>query len=67
MPPNTPTRHSSTTSRPPTDHAPFDSKDDPVATAVADQLRAQCEAVGAAVPGQARMEQILRASLGAAP
>lgn len=44
-------------------YAHFDSKDDLVATAVADQLRAQCEAVGAAVPGQAGVEQLLRAYL----
>jgi TetR/AcrR family transcriptional repressor of nem operon len=44
-------------------YAHFDSKDDLVASAVADQLREQCEALGAAAPGHAGVEQILRAYL----
>lgn len=44
-------------------YAHFDSKDDLVATAVADQLREQCEVVSTAAPGHAGVEQILRAYL----
>ena len=44
-------------------YAHFDSKDDLVACAVADQLREQCEMLGAAAPGHAGVEQILRAYL----
>jgi AcrR family transcriptional regulator len=44
-------------------YAHFDSKDDLVASAVADQLREQCEMLGAAAPGHAGVEQILRAYL----
>lgn len=44
-------------------YAHFDSKDDLVASAVADQLREQCEALGAAAPGHAGVEQILRTYL----
>ncbi|MFD1538847.1 TetR/AcrR family transcriptional regulator [Nonomuraea guangzhouensis] len=44
-------------------YAHFDSKDDLVAAAVADQLREQCEAVGAAAPGRVGVEQILRTYL----
>ena len=46
-------------------YAHFDSKDDLVATAVADQLREQRERLCAAAPGHAGMEQILRAYLSA--
>lgn len=38
----------------------FESKDDLVAAAVADQLRAQCAGLSAAAPGRAGAEQILR-------
>ena len=41
-------------------YAHFDSKDDLVAAAVADQLREQRESVGAAAPGRTGVEQILR-------
>ena len=41
----------------------FDSKDDLVASAVADQLREQCETPGAEAPGHAGVEEILRAHL----
>ncbi|WP_308406957.1 TetR/AcrR family transcriptional regulator [Streptomyces sp. AC555_RSS877] len=44
-------------------YAHADSKDDLVASAVADQLREQCETPGAAAPGHAGVEQILRAYL----
>jgi len=44
-------------------YAHFDSKDDLVATAVADQLREQRETLGAAAPGHAGIEQILRTYL----
>ena len=44
-------------------YAHFDSKDDLVASAVADQLREQCEMLAAAAPGHAGVEQILRAYL----
>jgi len=44
-------------------YAHFDSKDDLVAYAVADQLREQCEMLAAAAPGHAGVEQILRAYL----
>lgn len=44
-------------------YAHFDSKDDLVACAVADQLREQCEALSAAAPGRAGVEQILRTYL----
>jgi TetR/AcrR family transcriptional regulator, transcriptional repressor for nem operon len=44
-------------------YAHFDSKDDLVATAVADQLREQYEALGAAAPGHAGVEQIVRTYL----
>ncbi|GAA4670021.1 TetR/AcrR family transcriptional regulator [Phytohabitans rumicis] len=44
-------------------YAHFDSKDDLVAAAVADQLREQCEILGAAAPGRAGVEQILRVYL----
>ena len=44
-------------------YAHFESKDDLVATAVADQLREQCESLGAAAPGHAGVEQILRTYL----
>jgi len=41
-------------------YAHFNSKDDLVAAAVADQLREQCEGLSAAAPGHAGVEQILR-------
>ena len=41
-------------------YAHFDSKDDLVAAAVADQLREQREGLGAAAPGPAGAEQFLR-------
>ncbi|RSM67926.1 TetR family transcriptional regulator [Actinoplanes sp. ATCC 53533] len=44
-------------------YAHFDSKDDLVASAVADQLREQCEMLGTASPGHAGVEQILRTYL----
>lgn len=44
-------------------YAHFDSKDDLVATVVADQLRSQCGNVSAAAPGRAGIEQIMRAYL----
>jgi TetR/AcrR family transcriptional regulator, transcriptional repressor for nem operon len=44
-------------------YAHFDSKDDLVASAVADQLREQCEILEAAAPGHTGMEQILRTYL----
>ncbi len=44
-------------------YAHFTSKDDLVATAVADQLRAQCESLGALAPGRAGLEQFVRAYL----
>jgi TetR/AcrR family transcriptional repressor of nem operon len=46
-------------------YAHFGSKDDLVAAALADQLREQCETLGAAGPGRAGVEQILRAYLSA--
>jgi len=46
-------------------YAHFDSKDDLVASAVADQLREQCEALAVAAPGHAGVEQIVRAYLSA--
>jgi TetR/AcrR family transcriptional repressor of nem operon len=44
-------------------YAHFDSKDDLVAAAVADQLREQHESLSAAGPGHAGVDQILRAYL----
>lgn len=41
-------------------YAHFESKDDLVATVVADQLRVQRESLGALVPGRAGIEQFLR-------
>lgn len=41
-------------------YAHFNSKDDLVATVVADQLRVQRESLGALVPGRAGIEQFLR-------
>ncbi len=46
-------------------YAHFASKDDLVATAVADQLRAQCESLSAQAPDRAGVEQIVRAYLSA--
>jgi TetR/AcrR family transcriptional repressor of nem operon len=49
-------------------YAPFASKDDLVATAVADQLRTQsADLCDRAAPGLAGLEQIVRAYLSAAP
>jgi TetR/AcrR family transcriptional repressor of nem operon len=41
-------------------YAHFASKDDLVTTVVADQLRAQCESLGAMAPGRTGIEQYLR-------
>jgi AcrR family transcriptional regulator len=46
-------------------YAHFASKDDLVATVVADQLRAQCESLAALAPGRAGLEQFVRAYLSA--
>jgi AcrR family transcriptional regulator len=46
-------------------YAHFASKDELVATAITDQLREQCETLGAAAPGHAGVEQILRTYLSA--
>ena len=46
-------------------YAHFASKDDLVATVIADQLRAQCEGLGALPPGPAGIEQLVRAYLSA--
>jgi TetR/AcrR family transcriptional repressor of nem operon len=47
-------------------YAHFASKDDLVATVVADQLREQCESLGALAPGRAGVEQYVRAYLSVA-
>jgi TetR/AcrR family transcriptional regulator, transcriptional repressor for nem operon len=44
-------------------YAHFDSKDDLVTTVVADQLRRQCESLGAVAPGREGFEQFVRAYL----
>jgi TetR/AcrR family transcriptional regulator, transcriptional repressor for nem operon len=44
-------------------YAHFNSKDDLVASVVADQLRGQCESLSALAPGRAGVEQIVRAYL----
>jgi TetR/AcrR family transcriptional repressor of nem operon len=46
-------------------YAHFASKEDLVATAVADQLRTQYEGLGAVAPGRAGIEQLVRAYLSA--
>jgi AcrR family transcriptional regulator len=46
-------------------YAHFDSKDDLVATVLADQLRAQCEGLGGLPPGPDGIEQLVRAYLSA--
>jgi AcrR family transcriptional regulator len=44
-------------------YAHFASKDDLVATVIAEQLRAQCEGLGELAPGRAGIEQLVRAYL----